>query len=87
MFFGFLWPFGALKLCIRDVFEAFRWDLILPDEVTRVGRIFDSPPHALEEPPNLIGCGRSPCLICVRVGVIDQLPMFQHFARLYVHHR
>ena len=54
MFFGFLWPLGALKLCVCDVFETVRWYLILLDEMAGIGRIFDSTSYALEEPSNFV---------------------------------
>ena len=40
MLFGFLRANSALKLSVRDVFKSVCRDLLLPDEVRRIGRFF-----------------------------------------------
>ena len=71
MLFGLLQAFSALEFSVRDVFEPVFWDLLFPDEVTRVGGIFDSIPHPLKEAAEFI-CQRSaPGCADLRVFMVD----------------
>ena len=86
MLFGLLWPFRAFKFTVRDVFESVLWDLLLPDEMTRVGGVLDSIPHPLEEAPELIRRRCAPCGADLWILMVDELSMLQHFARVELHH-
>ena len=86
MFFSFLWPLSALEFGVRDVFESVLGYLIPFDEVACVCWVFDSTSYSLEEPSNFICRRFSPCLPSVRIGMVYELPMLEHFARLDVHH-
>ena len=86
MLLSFLWPFSAFKLPVRDVFEPGRWNLVLSDEVTRVGGVFNAITHPLKEAAELVRRRFAPGCTDLGIGMVDELSMFQHFARFELHH-
>ena len=86
MLLCFLGTFSAFKFSVRDVFESVLWDLLLPYEMTRVGGVFDSIPHSLEEATELLRRRCAPSSADLWILVVDELPMFQHLTRFELHH-
>ena len=86
MLLSLLWPFSAFKLSVRDVFEPGLWNLLLPDEVTRVGGVFDAITHPLKEAAGLVRRQFAPGCTDLGIGMVDELSMFQHFARFELHY-
>ena len=84
--FSLLRPFSAFKFAVRDVFEPVLWDLLLPDDVTRVGGVFDSITYPLEKAAELIRRRFAPGCTDLGIGMVDELSMFQHFARFELHY-
>ena len=79
MLLCFLGTFSALKFSVRDVFESVLWDLLLRDEMTRVGGVLDSIPHPLEKASELIRRQCAPCDADLWILMVDELLMLQPF--------
>ena len=74
--FSLLWAYSALEFSVRDVFEPVLWDLLLPNEVTRVGGGFDPIPYPLEEAAKLIRRRCAPGCADVCILMVDELSVF-----------
>ena len=80
MFLGFLGALCTLKFDVLYILETVGWYLCLCNKMTSVSRVFDSAPHSLEKPSDLVRCRLAPSVPCVVVAVIDELSMLEHLS-------